>query len=201
MLDYKDLVDSYLKVQRLACEGELHRHLFRGRPDPEQQRRDYRQLLAQRNLRRGNRRRAPQRGHPSARPVHADRLLRRLVAQAADPGGPGRRGRQDHLHARPSTWPRCATRWSTSWASCRTNGRARRRSPPSIPTWLPLSRWIILTYYEVKKCIESFIYGVNTPSRWGTQAPFSNITLDWTVPNDLAEHARHRRRQGDGFHL
>ncbi len=44
-----------------------------------------------------------------------------------------------------------------------------------------------LTYEQVKKCIESFIYGVNTPSRWGTQAPFSNITLDWTVPNDLAE--------------
>ena len=44
-----------------------------------------------------------------------------------------------------------------------------------------------LTYQEVKKCIESFIYGVNTPSRWGTQAPFSNITLDWTVPNDMAE--------------
>ncbi len=43
-----------------------------------------------------------------------------------------------------------------------------------------------LTYREVKKCIESFIYGVNTPSRWGTQAPFSNITLDWTVPDDLA---------------
>lgn len=44
-----------------------------------------------------------------------------------------------------------------------------------------------LTYKQVKKCIEAFIYGVNTPSRWGTQAPFSNITLDWTVPNDLAE--------------
>ena len=44
-----------------------------------------------------------------------------------------------------------------------------------------------LSYDEVKKCIESFIYGVNTPSRWGTQAPFSNITLDWTVPDDLAE--------------
>lgn len=38
-----------------------------------------------------------------------------------------------------------------------------------------------LSYREVKKCIESFIFGVNTPSRWGTQAPFSNITLDWTV--------------------
>ena len=44
-----------------------------------------------------------------------------------------------------------------------------------------------LSYYEVKQCIESFVFGVNTPSRWGTQAPFSNITLDWTVPADLAE--------------
>ncbi|MBP1555761.1 MAG: ribonucleoside triphosphate reductase [Oscillospiraceae bacterium] len=44
-----------------------------------------------------------------------------------------------------------------------------------------------LDYKEVKQCIQSFVYGVNTPSRWGTQAPFSNITLDWTVPNDLAE--------------
>ena len=44
-----------------------------------------------------------------------------------------------------------------------------------------------LSYDETKKCIESFIYGVNIPSRWGTQAPFSNITLDWTVPDDLAE--------------
>ncbi len=43
-----------------------------------------------------------------------------------------------------------------------------------------------LSYQEVKQCIQSFIYGVNTPSRWGTQAPFTNITLDWTVPNDLA---------------
>ncbi len=44
-----------------------------------------------------------------------------------------------------------------------------------------------LTYKEVKQCIQSFIYGVNTPSRWGTQAPFTNITLDWVVPNDLKE--------------
>ena len=44
-----------------------------------------------------------------------------------------------------------------------------------------------LSYEQVKKCVESFIYGVNTPSRWGTQAPFSNITLDWVVPDDLAE--------------
>ena len=44
-----------------------------------------------------------------------------------------------------------------------------------------------LTYKEVKQCIQSFVYGVNTPSRWGTQAPFTNITLDWVVPQDLAE--------------
>ena len=44
-----------------------------------------------------------------------------------------------------------------------------------------------LTYEQVRRCIESFVYGVNTPSRWGTQAPFTNITLDWTVPDDMAE--------------
>lgn len=57
----------------------------------------------------------------------------------------------------------------------------------SFDTYLaPFVKTDKLSYPEVKKCIEAFIYGVNTPSRWGTQAPFSNITLDWTVPNDLA---------------
>ena len=51
----------------------------------------------------------------------------------------------------------------------------------------PFVRTDKLTYNEVKHCIESFVYGVNTPSRWGTQAPFTNITLDWTVPADLAD--------------
>ena len=44
-----------------------------------------------------------------------------------------------------------------------------------------------LTYEETKQCIESFVFGVNTPSRWGTQAPFSNITLDWVCPADLRD--------------
>ncbi|GAA6492901.1 ribonucleoside triphosphate reductase [Candidatus Bariatricus faecipullorum] len=58
----------------------------------------------------------------------------------------------------------------------------------SFDTYLaPFVKTDNLSYPEVKKCIESFIYGVNTPSRWGTQAPFSNITLDWTVPNDMAD--------------
>jgi len=58
----------------------------------------------------------------------------------------------------------------------------------SFDTYLaPFVKTDNLSYDQVKKCIESFIYGVNTPSRWGTQAPFSNITLDWVVPDDLAE--------------
>ncbi len=58
----------------------------------------------------------------------------------------------------------------------------------SFDTYLaPFIRTDKLDYEQVKKSIESFVYGVNTPSRWGTQAPFSNITLDWTVPSDLAE--------------
>ncbi len=58
----------------------------------------------------------------------------------------------------------------------------------SFDTYLaPFVRTDNLSYNEVKHCIESFIFGVNTPSRWGTQAPFTNITLDWTVPPDLAE--------------
>ncbi len=57
----------------------------------------------------------------------------------------------------------------------------------SFDTYLaPFVKADCLTYPEVKKCIESFVFGVNIPSRWGTQSPFSNITLDWTVPNDLA---------------
>lgn len=58
----------------------------------------------------------------------------------------------------------------------------------SFDTYLaPFVRADNLSYYDVKNCIQSFVYGVNTPSRWGTQAPFTNITLDWTVPGDLAE--------------
>ncbi len=58
----------------------------------------------------------------------------------------------------------------------------------SFDTYLaPFVRVDNLTYKEVKQAVQAFIFGVNTPSRWGTQAPFSNITLDWTVPADLAE--------------
>ena len=44
-----------------------------------------------------------------------------------------------------------------------------------------------LSYIEVKQCIQSLVFGLNIPSRWGSQAPFTNFTFDWTVPDDLAE--------------
>ena len=57
----------------------------------------------------------------------------------------------------------------------------------SFDTYLaPFVKVDSLSYKEVKQCVQSFVYGVNTPSRWGTQSPFTNITLDWTVPADLA---------------
>ncbi len=58
----------------------------------------------------------------------------------------------------------------------------------SFDTYLaPFVRIDNLSQKEVKQCIQSFVYGVNTPSRWGTQAPFTNITLDWVVPRDMAD--------------
>ena len=58
----------------------------------------------------------------------------------------------------------------------------------SFDTYLaPFVKTDNLSYEEVKKCIESFVYGCNIPARWGTQAPFTNITLDWVVPEDLAD--------------
>lgn len=58
----------------------------------------------------------------------------------------------------------------------------------SFDTYLaPFVKTDNLSQREVKQCVQSFVFGVNTPSRWGTQAPFSNITLDWTVPRDLKD--------------
>ena len=57
----------------------------------------------------------------------------------------------------------------------------------SFDTYLaPFVKFDNLDYKQVKQSIQSFVYGVNTPSRWGSQAPFSNITLDWTIPEDIA---------------
>ena len=56
----------------------------------------------------------------------------------------------------------------------------------SFDTYLaPFIRADKLNEKQVRQCIQSYIYGVNTPSRWGSQAPFTNLTLDWVCPDDL----------------
>lgn len=58
----------------------------------------------------------------------------------------------------------------------------------SFDTYLaPFVKADSLSDASVKQCLQSFVYGVNTPSRWGSQAPFTNITLDWVCPPDLAD--------------
>jgi ribonucleoside-triphosphate reductase len=58
----------------------------------------------------------------------------------------------------------------------------------SVDTYLaPFVRIDNLSYEEVKQNVQSFIFGVNTPSRWGSQAPFTNVTFDWTIPEDLKD--------------
>lgn len=76
----------------------------------------------------------------------------------------------------------------TNFLGIMQNEWAGAQALSSFDTYLaPFVKADNLSYKEVKQAIQSFVYGVNTPSRWGTQAPFTNITLDWTVPNDMAE--------------
>ena len=76
----------------------------------------------------------------------------------------------------------------SAYTFCMQNEWAGAQAFSSFDTYLaPFVKVDNLTQKEVKQCVQSFVYGVNTPSRWGTQAPFSNITLDWTCPADLAD--------------
>jgi ribonucleoside-triphosphate reductase len=44
-----------------------------------------------------------------------------------------------------------------------------------------------MTYAQVRQCIQELVHNLNVPSRWGTQTPFTNLTFDWTCPDDLKE--------------
>ena len=75
-----------------------------------------------------------------------------------------------------------------NFIGCLQNEWAGAQAFSSVDTYLAaFVKYEDLPYKEVKQCIQSLIFGLNTPSRWGCQAPFSNFTFDWTVPEDLAE--------------
>ncbi|WP_293765700.1 ribonucleoside triphosphate reductase [uncultured Aquitalea sp.] len=57
----------------------------------------------------------------------------------------------------------------------------------SFDTYLaPFIRKDKLDYPQVRQCVQELIYNLNVPSRWGTQTPFTNLTFDWTCPEDVA---------------
>ena len=186
ILDYKQLVDSYVKAEDwrvkenstvtysvggliLSNSGAITANYWLSEI--------YDEEIAKR---------PPELRHPPPRPRHAHGLLRGLESQAAHCGGTGRRARKDHvLPGQAPGLPLQPDGQLSGHHAERMGGRPSVFS--SFDTYLaPFVKADNLTYYEVKNCIQSFVYGVNTPSRWGTQAPFSNITLDWTVPADLA---------------
>jgi len=78
----------------------------------------------------------------------------------------------------------------TNFLGCLQNEWAGAQAFSSVDTFLAPFVWVDnLSYKEVKQAIQSFVFGVNIPSRWGSQAPFTNVTFDWVVPNDLKDQA------------
>lgn len=70
----------------------------------------------------------------------------------------------------------------------------------SFDTYLaPYVRADHMRYGEIKQCIQEFVYNLNVPSRWGTQTPFTNITLDWTCPEDLRNQEPYIGGEPTGF--
>ena len=75
-----------------------------------------------------------------------------------------------------------------NFLGCLQNEWAGAQAFSSVDTYLaPFVKVDDLSYKEVKQCIQSLVFGLNIPSRWGCQAPFTNFTFDWTVTEDLAE--------------
>ncbi|MFO1283616.1 MAG: ribonucleoside triphosphate reductase [Burkholderiales bacterium] len=108
--------------------------------------------------------------------------LRRLLYEGLN-GVPGKveAGPAKHMSSAASG------RSSTSWARCRTNGRAAQAFSSFDTYMAPYIRADKMSYGAVKQCVQELIYNLNVPSRWGTQTPFTNLTFDWTCPEDLRE--------------
>ncbi|MBQ0166081.1 MAG: ribonucleoside triphosphate reductase [Treponema sp.] len=105
--------------------------------------------------------------------------IRQLIAE-------GLGGVPDKITSTPATHLSTLVNQIVNFLGIMQNEWAGAQAFSSFDTYLaPFVRKDNLTEKEVRQCIQSFIYGVNTPSRWGSQAPFTNITLDWVCPDDL----------------
>ena len=107
--------------------------------------------------------------------------LRQLIEE-------GLGGVRDKITSKPARHLNTLIQQMVNFLGIMQNEWAGAQAFSSFDTYLsPFVRHDHLSYSEVKQAVQSFIFGVNTPSRWGSQAPFTNITLDWVVPNDLKD--------------
>ncbi len=107
--------------------------------------------------------------------------LRQLIAE-------GLGGVRDKITSKPAKHLNTLMQQAVNFLGCLQNEWAGAQAFSSFDTYLaPFVKADALSDAELKQCLQSFVFGVNTPSRWGSQAPFTNITLDWTVPADLKD--------------
>jgi ribonucleoside-triphosphate reductase len=97
-------------------------------------------------------------------------------------------GVPDKITSKPAKHLSTLMQQAVNFLGCLQNEWAGAQAFSSFDTYIaPFVKADRMTDKEVKQCLQSFVFGVNTPSRWGSQAPFTNVTLDWTVPDDLKE--------------
>jgi len=107
--------------------------------------------------------------------------LRQLIKE-------GLGGVPDKITSKPAAHLSTLMQQAVNFLGCLQNEWAGAQAFSSFDTYIaPFVRIDDLSDKEVKQCLQSFVFGVNTPSRWGSQAPFTNITLDWTIPEDLKD--------------
>ena len=107
--------------------------------------------------------------------------LRQLIAE-------GLGGIKGKISSRPPKHLSTLVQQMVNFLGVLQNEWAGAQAFSSFDTYLaPFVGYNKMSFSEVKQCIQSFVFGVNTPSRWGSQAPFTNITLDWVVPDDLKD--------------
>ncbi len=107
--------------------------------------------------------------------------LRQLIAE-------GLGGVSDKITSRPAKHLNTLVQQIVNFLGVMQNEWAGAQAFSSFDTYLaPFVKVDHLSLEETRQSIQSFVFGVNTPSRWGSQAPFTNITLDWVVPDDLKD--------------
>lgn len=105
--------------------------------------------------------------------------LRQLIAE-------GLGGVPDKITSKPAAHLSTLVNQIVNFLGILQNEWAGAQAFSSFDTYLaPFVKTDNLNELQVRQCLQSYIYGVNTPSRWGSQAPFTNITLDWICPEDL----------------